>query len=227
LKDFNLEVSPIRSFRPSWDAHYLKMCEDFNYMVTSEDAARSTSQISFMLLRVSQNGKPICQILEAPGEHYFVPKEASANKNFPRYINNIKNNDNRKIWIFIVEPDWEDASDRSAYVERIKQLKRNMKPNDKAIFLFNKIDKTSFVISRGKTNKKEAIISVGNQYRGIFEPFKNENPISRYFSEYNCKFVPFSTGDYSEKTDGGIVYEAGPDDYPRDLWKAILGYIKG
>lgn len=227
LRDYNYDVFPVKTFRPSTDSHYKKMCEEFNEMVTSENAAQSTSQISFMLLQVTQKGRPICQILEAPGEHYFMPKDKTANKNFPRYINNIKNNNNRKIWLFIVEPDWEDETDRLNYVERIKQLKKNMKPRDKAIFLFNKIDKTPFVIGRGRTNTKQAIKSVSNQFKGIFEPFRNENPITRFFNEYNSEFVPFSTGDYNETNDGGIVYEAGPDEYPRDLWQKILAYIKG
>ncbi|MGM9837680.1 MAG: hypothetical protein ACI30A_04230 [Paludibacteraceae bacterium] len=227
LRDTAFDVYPIRTFRPAADAHYKKMCDDFNEMVTSENAAQSTSQISFMLLQVSQKGRPICQILEAPGEHYFIPKDKTANKSFPRYINSIKSNNNRKIWLFIVEPDWEDDTDRLNYAERIKQLKMNMNPRDKAIFLYNKVDKTPFVISRGKVRIKQAIQSVGNQYKGIYEPFRNQNPITSFFKEYNCEFVPFSTGDYNETIDGGIVYEAGPDEYPRELWRKILSLIKG
>ena len=227
LRDAQFDVFPIRTFRPSADSHYKKMCDEFNDMVTSENAAQSTSQISFMLLQVSQKGRPVCQILEAPGEHYFTPKDRTANKNFPRYINSIKSNTNRKIWLFIVEPDWEDDTDRFNYSERIKQLKNNMNPRDKAIFLFNKVDKTPFVIGKGKVNIKQAIQSVRNQYKGIFDPFRNQNPITRFIKEYNCEFVPFSTGDYNETIDGGIVYEAGPDEYPHDLWRKILNFIRG
>lgn len=227
LRDMNYEVLPVRTFRPSMDNHYKRMCEGFTDMVYSDDAADSTSQISFMLLQVAQKGRPICQILEAPGEHYFTAKESSSNKSFPRYINNIINNNNRKIWLFLVEPDWEDDTDRFHYAERIKQVKTKMKPRDKAIFLFNKIDLTPFVISKGKVNTKEAIRSVKNQYKGIFDAFKNQNPITRFLYDYNCEFVPFSTGDYNSTIDGGITFEAGADEYPRDLWKKILSYIKG
>ena len=227
LRESNFNVCPVKTFRPSLDGHYKKMCDGFNDMITNGNAAQSTSQISFMLLKVLQKGHPICQILEAPGEHYFLPKDKLSNRDFPRYINNIKNKNNRKIWLFIIEPDWEDDKDRQNYVERIKQVKKNMKPQDKAIFLFNKIDKTSFVISKGQIAIKDAIKFVENQYKGIFEPFKNENPITRFFVEYNCKFVPFSTGDYNETIDGGIVYEAGPDEYPRNLWKEIINFVRG
>lgn len=227
LRARNYNIYPVKTFRPSWDEHYRKMCEDFNDLLTSENAARSTSQISFMLLQVSQGGRPICQILEAPGEHYFVPKDKTANKNFPRYINKIKSNNNRKLWLFFTEPDWQDENDRQNYVERIKRLKNDMKPQDKSIFVFNKIDETPFVMGRGRTNIKEAIKSVKNQYKGIFEPFRNQNPITRFFAEYNCKFVPFSSGYYNNTIDGGVAYEVGPDEYPFHLWNGIVSYIKG
>ncbi len=227
LREVALDVTPVRTFRPSADTHYKRMCDEFNEMVNSENAAQSTSQISFMLLQVSQKGRPICQILEAPGEHYFTPKDKTANKNFPRYINNIINNKNRKIWLFIVEPDWEDDTDRFGYADRIKELKKKMKPQDKAIFLYNKVDKTQFVIGKGKVNIKEAIQSVKNQYKTIFEPFRNQNPLTKFFNDYNCEFVPFSTGDYNDTIDGGIVYTEGPSEYPRDLWRKILAFVKG
>ena len=50
--------------------------------------------------------------------------------------------------------------------------------------------------------KHEMIQSVKNQYKTIFEPFRNQNPITRFFKEYNCEFVPFSTGDYNDTIDG-------------------------
>ena len=227
LREVDFDVLPIRTFRPAIDEYYKRMCDEFNEMVNSENAAQSTSQISFMLLQVSQKGRPICQILEAPGEHYFTPKDKTANKNFPRYVNSIISNKNRKIWIFIVEPDWEDDTDRLNYADRIKELKKKMNPHDKAIFLLNKVDKTPFVIGKGKVNVKHAIQSVKNQYKTIFEPFRNQNPITRFFKEYNCMFVPFSTGDYNETINGGIVYTEGPSEYPRDLWQKIIDFVRG
>ena len=227
LREKAFDVYPIRTFRPAADTHYKKMCDEFNEMVTSVNAAQSTSQISFMLLKVSQKGFPICQILEAPGEHYFNPNDRSVTGNFPRYIDNVKNNNNRKIWLFIVEPDWLDDTDRLRYSEHIKQLKKNMRPQDKVIFMFNKVDKTKFVIAPGKVNIRQAIQSVGYQYKGIFEPFCNQNPITKFFKKYNCEFVPFSTGNYHRAIDGDIYYEQGPDEYPRNLWKMIFNFIKG
>ena len=57
-------------------------------------------KISFMLVKVSKNGRTICQILEAPGEYYFNPK--APRSQFPRYFNAIKSSKNRKIWTIMV-----------------------------------------------------------------------------------------------------------------------------
>ncbi len=58
------------------------MCADFDSMIGSEDAAESTSKINFMLVQVLRDGKPLCQILEGPGEYYFSPEKRQAS--FPR-----------------------------------------------------------------------------------------------------------------------------------------------
>ncbi len=219
------EVAPVKTFRPSYDSHYTKMCNEFNNMVNSDEAAKGTDNISFMLVKVLQKGKPICQILEAPGEGYYLPKADTGN--FPKYVNNVINNKNRKIWLFVVEPDWLDEADRQGYAAKIKKLSTKMHSTDKVIFLCNKIDKTPYVLGSGRINTNAARTAIGNQYKGIFEPFRNENPITRFFSEHRCLFIPFSTGDYNERVDGGISYEAGDDCYPRNLWKEILSIRKG
>lgn len=225
LNQHGYEVRPVETFRPATDTHYQRMCEKFNEMVYSDNAAEGTSNISFMLVKVTQKGRSICQILEAPGEGYYMPETDTGT--FPRYVNNIISNNNRKIWLFVVEPNWLDKADRQGYAAKIKKLQTKIKRQDKVVFLFNKIDKTEFVLGGGHINTPEAIKSIKNQYEGIFEPFRNENPITRFFSEYRCEFVPFSTGDYSPKVDGGMVYEPGDDVYPRRLWNTILKIRKG
>jgi len=225
LNQHGYEVRPVETFRPAADTHYQRMCEKFNEMVYSDNAAEGTSNISFMLVKVTQKGRPICQILEAPGEGYFMPRADTGT--FPRYVNNIISNNNRKIWLFVVEPNWLDKADRQGYAAKIKKLQTKIKRQDKVVFLFNKIDKTEFVLGGGHINTPGAIKKIKDQYEGIFEPFRNENPITRFFSEYRCEFVPFSTGDYSPKVDGGMVYEPGDDVYPRRLWNTILKIRKG
>ena len=223
LKMQNFKVEPITSFRPSVDTHYSNMCREYNEMVNNNNAAGQTSRISFMLVRViDDKGRTICQILEAPGELYYDPNKPNAD--FPRYVNAIKNGTNRKVWCYFVEPDWKDEADRRGYADKISSLKRNMKPVDKAVFVFNKIDLTPFVISPGQINKKQARREVENLYPGIFEPFRSKGVFS---TSDNFEFVPFHTGDYSKTYAGEYTFEPGPDEYPRALWNVIKKLVRG
>lgn len=199
------------------------MCREYNEMVNNNNAAGQTSRISFMLVRViDDKGRTICQILEAPGELYYDPNKPNAD--FPRYVNAIKNGTNRKVWCYFVEPDWKDEADRRGYADKISSLKRNMKPVDKAVFVFNKIDLTPFVISPGQINKKQARREVENLYPGIFEPFRSKGVFG---TSDNFEFVPFHTGDYSKTYAGEYTFEPGPDEYPRALWNVIKKLVRG
>jgi len=223
LKTKGYRVEPIGTFRPSTDTHYADICKGYNEMINNSNAAESTSMISFMLVRIiDKNGKTLCQILEAPGEYYYNPKKPSAG--FPRYVNAIKNGPNRKIWCYMVEPNWKDEADRVGYVDKIKSLKSGMRPSDKAVFIFNKIDLTPFVITPGKINIKQARREVENLYPGIFEAFKVKGILT---TSDDFEFVPFHTGDYSETFNGGFSFEAGPDEYPKTLWNTILDLVRG
>lgn len=75
-------IEPVTSFRPTYDKNYSDMCANFDSMIGSEDAAKSTSKINFMLVQVLRDGKPLCQILEGPGEYYFSPENPQAS--FPK-----------------------------------------------------------------------------------------------------------------------------------------------
>lgn len=230
LQRYGYCVSPIRSFRPSADAHYAKMCEGYNELVNSSNAAEGTQMISFMLVEVlDKSRRRICQILEAPGEYYYNPKKPQ--DEFPAYVNTIINSKNRKIWIYMVEPDWKDPSDRSGYVSRIQKLKTVMRPQDKAIFLYNKVDKSNFVIAPGQVNMLGIKNDIENMYPGIFTPFVNLNPITKWFKPYLCDLVPFSNGSFAKasRADGTayITYQQGVDEYPQMLWNHIMKIIRG
>ncbi len=220
-KDYT--IKPDETFRGAEDEHYAEMCENFNEMITNESAAKSTSRLSFMLVKVfNKSGKPICQILEAPGEYYFDPGKTQPNTQFPTFVNTIINGNYRKIWLFMVEPNWKSYKDRKGYSNRIAFLKRKMDQKDKVIFVLNKIDmEDQLVIGRGKVNISEARQSVERNYEGIFNPFKNQNPVTKLWKAYNCDFVPFQTGDYVESMDG-LVWQPGTDTYCEALWNCII-----
>lgn len=224
LKELGYKVAPIKSFRPAHDENYKRMCDNFDNMVNRSDAARSTDSISFMLVEVIKNGRRLCQILEAPGEYYFNPTNPKAK--FPNYVNTIINGSNRKIWCIMLEPDWENETDRRNYVSRVHELKKRMRSADKTVFIFNKIDLTNFVIGPGNTHMGQARKEAHNLYPGMFAPFRNENPITRFFYEWRCDLVAFQTGDYTE-SGSGLTYQEGPHEYPRNLWHTLLKRING
>lgn len=218
-------VVPEKTFRPTYDENYKQLCDNFDQMINSTSAATSTTNISFMLVKVLRNGKPICQLLEAPGEYYFNPDEP--NRNYPAYVHEILNSMNRKVWAIMVEPNWSDSFPRANYVTRIRNLKSMMTPRDKVLFVYNKIDLTPFVYGVGQVNTKEAIRDIQNLYPNIFVPFENQNPVTKFFVKYNCEFVPFMTGNYSEKMAGGFTYTEGHPFYAQRLWQAMLKLIRG
>lgn len=225
LRSEGYKISPIKSFRPSYDKNYESICNDYDLMINQTNAAKSTELISFMLVEIILNGKRLCQILEAPGEYYFNPQNPNAQ--FPNYVNTIINSGNRKIWCIMLEPDWENHADRSNYVTRIHSLKKRMRPKDRTIFVLNKIDLTNFVISPGRINIGQARRDVENLYPGIFAPIRNMNPITRFFSEWRCDFVPFQTGDFTKASNNELTYQEGPQEYPAKLWNMILKRING
>lgn len=226
LKKQGYKVNPIETFRPSTDTNYKNMCNNFNDLINNNNAAKSTNSISFMLVDVrTNNGRRICQILEAPGEYYFDDKNPQAE--FPAYVNKIKDSNNRKIWTFMLEPNWMDLKNRRDYVDKIAKLKKDLRPRDRAIFLYNKVDKTDCVVSPGQVPRSAIFEEAKNNYEGIFEPFRNQNPITRFFSEYRFDLVPFQTGSYAQQTTKQLTFTEGVEEYPRRLWNVILKRIRG
>ncbi|MBO6118365.1 MAG: hypothetical protein J6P44_07475 [Bacteroidales bacterium] len=225
LKEQMYTVSPDRTFRDSGDKHYERMCREFPNMINSDDAASSTNLISFMLASITRNGKKICQILEAPGELYF--DEDNPKKDYPTYINQIKNLSNRKIWIFMLEPDWKNEQDRQNYVDRITDFAKNIRSKDSVILLMNKIDKSNLVIKVGVVNTSALFKEVKDSYPGILEPFVNKIPILNWFEKYRCRIIPFQTGDYTVTDSGKMKYQKSDDIYPMMLWRAIRKIVRG
>lgn len=222
-------IQPVTSFRPTFDRNYSNMCDNFTSMINSDEAAKSTSKINFMLIQVIHNGRTICQILEGPGEHYFHPQEPK--KPFPRYVNAIINSQNRKIWAIMIEPDNTnrkmDSTARRNYVSKIHLLKTKIRPQDKVMFIFNKIDETHYVQNPGNIKTGLAIQQTEFLYPNVFVPFKNQNPITKLWKENSFDFCPFQTGDFSKAADGTLTFEQGNDIYPQKLWKVILKRIRG
>lgn len=225
LRTQGYRVNPDRAFRPKNDKNFKRMCDGFDAMLNSNQAAKSTQYMSFMLVKVlDKESRPVCQILEAPGELYF---NGDPNKPYPTYVHSIIASPNRKVWAVMVEPDWDDVQMRANYVTRIEDLKHKCSARDKYLFVLNKVDLTPYVRSAGNVNTQEAIRYTQNMYPNMFIPFVNQNPITRIIKKYNCEFVPFMTGSYTETEDGDFMYIEGAKMYAKNLWSMILKYVKG
>lgn len=224
-------VSPVNTFRASYDTNYAKNCKDFNGMINSIWAAKKSEGLDFMLLNVSKGGNPIVQILEAPGEHYYDPNDPNEPRNtFLPYITSVIQSPNRKIWVYLTEPNWKDNPDRVRYAQKIAKMKRLISPRDKSIVLFNKIDQTNLFDDFGQVNLRQAERTIDGLYPGLFKSFKNLNPITSLWKPYHCTLVPFVTGSYDEVSVDGVMtkrYTQGHDSYPEKLWTVISRIVRG
>lgn len=229
LRSVGYTVEPVPSFRPSHDKNYEYLCNNFDNTVSSENAAQANSRMNFMLVQILKDGRPICQLLEGPGEYYFYPKDPK--QPFPRFVKQIINTPNRKIWAIMVEPDDTNKaltqSLRKHYVSKIHSLKAKISSRDKIMFIFNKIDETQFVIGPGNVKVDLARKYVEKRYPGLFVKFMNDNPVTKIFYPYRHDFIPFQTGEYSIADDESIGYDDGPDIYPAQLWSVITRRLKG
>lgn len=209
---------------------YQENCVKFNEMLNTTTALRGTDHNDFLFIKVCDNtGTLICQILEGAGEDYFSSTGTNrAQKPFPSYMNGVFNSNNKKIWIFLTEPNWKvNQADRDEYVQRIAFCKDHLfQKGDKSIILYNKVEITDYVMGAGKVHTKNAMIGCNNEYDGIFNVFANKNPLP-FVDKYTCKFVPFSTGSYSEAAPGELPhYDISHDAYPAKLWETIEQCIK-
>ncbi len=220
-------VQPERTFRDARDVHYQEMCNNFTSIVNSTKAPGRNQVIDFMLVKVMDKwGKTICQLLEAPGEHYFDPK--APKRAFPTYINTIRNSNNRKTWVFIVEKDWLNQSDRNNFATKICDLQQQyVLVRDKVIFTCHKADLHGQYMSGGRYNTPLFFNDIRNQYPGIFTRYQNSNPLTQLWKKYNFDFVVFSAGSFHDDGEGGQNYVPSNESNPDTLWKAILKTVKG
>lgn len=229
-KGYSVSVDPqFVTTKDVWE--YAENSAKFNQMLGTTTALQGTGRNDFLFVRVcDERGKLICQILEGAGEDYF-PKSGTnrAQTPFPSYMTGIFNSNNKKIWMFLTEPDWDvNQIDREEYVQRIAYCKNQFfnSKRDKSIILYNKVDKSNFVYGPGQVHTKNAQNYCNNEYTGLFQIFRNTSPLP-WAEKYTCKFVPFSTGVYGETTDGQYGhYDISHDSYPYHLWETIMDCIK-
>lgn len=213
-------VEPEYVFRPQTDKHYKEMCDGLKDMAYNEYAPGGTDIISFMLVKVLDKGShPICQILEAPGEHYF---DGTDKLDFPTYIQQICQIDNRKIWVFFVEQDWgKNANERNMYAQKICSMQDLIMPNDKIVFLFNKCDKKRSQYKTDRHPNTEVFFqNIKNQYPNIFAKYTRTG-LAKFLFGNNFQMVCFSSGTFTKTANNREKWIPGKDFYCQDLWNLI------
>lgn len=221
---------PDQAFKNSSNEEFGLLCNSFNAAVASDNAAAGTRYIDFMLLRVNDrnSGKTICQFVESPGELLFDPKNPLAP--FPAYIQQIIACNNRKIWAIFLEAGM-SQQDRIAYVHKVQELRRIMGPNDKIVFILNKVDLPAtaiHIMGKGKINKDSLFSQIRGLYPNMFETFVKKGI---FWNTPRYDFTAFQTGTYAEGKDANgkpyKSFQAGDDSYPAILWNIIYKRIKG
>lgn len=221
LESHNYQVVPEAVFRPRTDRHYAKMCSNLKSIAYNAYTPGGTDVISFMLAKVlNEVGNPVCQILEAPGEHYF---DGTADLKFPTYINAIRTAPNRRIWVFFVEQDWgNDQGERNLYAQKICSMQSLISPQDRIVFLFNKVDKHRQQYKpNGQPNKEVFFKNIAQQYPGIFSKYQNKGMDKILYGEYKFKTVCFSSGIFNRTENNKEVWTLESDWYCQELWKAL------
>lgn len=209
-----------KSFVTGDGGAYERRCDVFPNDAMSDYAADRTEGMAFMLLNIRKGTKKLCQILESPGERLFHP-DPDQDKFPVHYVSSIINSNNKKIYVFYLQPEWGDATILNRYVQRIEQVQKDMKRGrDKVIFLYNRIDESPTLGKFSEVDMETLKDEINNSYPGLLNLFVNPNPITRIWKPYLCYLVPFQTGNYSYDTQGKR-FTAGDDKYPQELWETI------
>lgn len=231
LHRHGFRVEADTKFKPN-DPAYEDKCENFSKIVYADVAQPGTALDDYMLIKVCRSTHVLCQILEAPGEAYFDPRNTKAT-HFPPYLSQIINaSRNRRIWVFLAEANWKGGLN-AAYINRIENCCTQLvSPGDRFVLLYNKVDQLAGLVFRGgQVDPAAASREMMQEYPGMTELFRNMHPITRLWRPYNYSFVPFTTGDYSDDVDeyGSPVvrYTQSNDRYPAMLWNAVSKYLRG
>lgn len=226
LKKNGYTVEPVRDFRPSDSDEYEAVCSEFRRNINSQTAAASTHNMNFMLIKVSKDGRPICQFLEAPGEHYFDEKEPT--RAFPPYIHALLNLNMPRIWIFFLEKDWKDLGVKRDYADKISSMMNLLSNKDRIVLLYPKADKYVDLYERGLPKINLFFNNIKEDYESIFNRLSKPSLFTLFKdSSRDFEFVVFSSGVFSMRCDDGLqTFTESNDMYPAKLWNAILKSLR-
>lgn len=202
------------------DMHYIERCKAFQWALNSQQVVEGSYGDILVEITHPIDQSKCYYIYDAPGVWYI-------NEPLPPVLLPVFNSPNPKKWCFFTEPNYADAHGRNVYVQSVGDTyKHFVRPNiDKSIIIYNKIDATPFMPSPQEVDTKAARRDIEYKYPSLFNLFKNQSIITKWFRPYNVMFVPFQTGQYVRSYDEvGIEmtsYTEGPGIFPANLWKVI------
>jgi len=216
------DISLDENFRTD-KAEYKKTVDAFKRIRQNlQFAPAATGNIDFLLLNVTYQGNRFCQILEAPGEHYFNAE--NPNKEYPTYLNQILNADYPKVFIFFFELNmFKSDQDRKNYADKIADLVKNRvsAKRNRVIIVCNKCDLQPF-LRDGRP--------VESEYRNALYTHDSFNKLSDVLNKSGfgkIPFVPFSAGTFNDDGTGKLAFALSPEHFPQRLWREIEYCIHG
>lgn len=214
---YRVEVD--RAFR--FDTAYSQFASHFGCNLYSPHLVNPPSLALYKVL--DEIGNSILQVFDAVGEEWFDVGNHKKAITYSPQILQVINSPNKKIWVYLTEPGWQDVSCRQSYVKSIQKLQLHIGKKDEHIVLYNKIDK----IYNCMLSSKKMIRMLDIEYPDLLNTFRNKNRITSLFKAYYCAIIPFVTGSYMDNIDKQNVscasyYTAGPDEYPANLWNKIM-----
>jgi hypothetical protein len=224
----NYDVVPDKNFRKEDDS-YQNLCANFDeQFINTVVAPKSTSSINFLLLKVRNTNGEICQLLEAPGEHFFDLDDY--NSSFPPYLSTIFGSETPKIFVFFLELDWGNKEQFAAYQSRLTEFVGRIRTKDHLILLCNKADKQKNYINRNNPDVSKFRNDCETQYKPLFDRLGRKKGLLKFLSPdlHPFDFVVFSAGDFKDRAnDDDQTMTPGPKYYPTKLWEAISSGISG
>lgn len=215
------DIRPNENFRrdpiyPSTIAAFEKALLDSHF------APAATGDTNVLLLDVIYHGGKFCQILEAPGEHFFDlndPRRA-----YPAYLNQILNSSYRKVFLFFFELNMLTSDEaRRNYADRIARLilERISATRDSVVIVCNKCDLQTFFRSGRPIEAEFRNVLYNGSTFGRLIDLLRERGFGR------ISFVPFSAGNFTNDGTGRVAFTLSPDVYPQKLWQAIHEVVQG
>jgi hypothetical protein len=210
----NYDIDVDEGFRP--DKDYPEIVRAFNKArEESSVAPLSTGNIDFLLLNVIQDKKKVCQILEAPGEHYFV--DSKPDEDYEFYFNNILGKTYKKIFVFFFAVKMNEIKMEN-YAKKINRLVNTSvsSKRDHVIVVCNKCDEQDYYIDDGEP-RKDSYKDELSKYDEIRKLFKT---LEKSYGKVS--FTPFMSGRFN-----GRSFAFSGESYPKELWEKIEEGIEG